>query len=268
MTGPVGAVSYLNSKPLIFGLEERLQGRKLILDLPSRLADQLARRELDVALIPSVEFLRGDGLSIISDACIACRGPVRSVQLLFRKPPADVRTLALDEGSRTSCALSQVLLFQQFGIVPTLKPLPIAASLDSIDADALLVIGDRAMSLDTSKYVAAWDLGHEWTRMTGLPFVFAMWVANPIFDALESADELAYALRSARDEGLAQITSIIETEAPKYNLTLDNCRRYFESELHFFLGPEELAGLDLFRLQAAELSLVPATCTQLTLMPI
>lgn len=268
MSAPVGAVSYLNSKPLIYGLEERLHGRKLILDLPSRLADRLARRELDVALIPSVEFLRGEQLSIISDACIACRGPVRSVQLLFRKPPEQVRTLALDEGSRTSRALAQVLLHQQYGITPTLLPLPIDASLESIDADALLVIGDRAMSLNTTSYVDAWDLGEKWLALTGLPFVFAMWVANPVNEILDHAAELTEALRSARDEGLERLSDIIAVEAPKYQLTPENCRRYFESELHFFLGPQELAGLDLFRSHAAELGLVPATCAELTLMPL
>ncbi|MEZ6075292.1 MAG: MqnA/MqnD/SBP family protein [Pirellulaceae bacterium] len=103
MSVSIGAVSYLNTKPLIFGLQQQLDCQ-LRLDLPSRLADDLAARKLDVALIPSVEFLRGRQFSIVSDACIACRGPVRSVRVLFRKPPQRARSLALDEGSRTSRA--------------------------------------------------------------------------------------------------------------------------------------------------------------------
>ncbi|HAC90720.1 MAG TPA: hypothetical protein DCF63_08815, partial [Planctomycetaceae bacterium] len=93
MSTRIGAVSYLNTKPLIYGLERQLPKSELTLDLPSRLADQLTAGELDVALIPSVEYLRGgDDLQIVSDACIACRGPVRSVQLLFRCDPKQVKT--------------------------------------------------------------------------------------------------------------------------------------------------------------------------------
>ncbi len=263
MTGRVGAVSYLNTKPLIYGLERQSLVRQLVLDLPSRLADRLMVGELDVALIPSVEFLRCEQLSIISDACIACRGPVRSVRLLFRKPPEEIRSLALDEGSRTSCALAQVLLAQKFDIYPQLLPLPIDAELPDVAADALLVIGDRAMSLDTSGYVADWDLGQEWTQLTGLPFVFAMWVAN----ATPDSAAMAHTLAQARDQGLANLTEIVERESANYGLSLADCRRYFEDQLYFYLGTEELAGLDLFRSQAAELGLVPDACTHRTLLP-
>lgn len=264
MSGRVGAVSYLNTKPLIYRLPERLAPRQLVLDLPSRLGDRLADGDLDVALIPSVEFLRSAHWSIVSDACIACRGPVRSVRLLFRRPPARVRTLALDEGSRTSAALAQVLLFQQFGVRPTLFPLPIDAKLTSSSADADLVIGDRAMRIDANQYVESWDLGEQWCERTGLPFVFAMWVAKSPEDSLLLSD----AFRTARDEGLAHLPEIIEQEAAKSGLTAVDCRRYFEEQLHFYLGPAELAGLDLFRSQAAELGLVPEESNQLTLMPI
>ncbi len=264
MSGRVGAVSYLNSKPLIYGLRERLAPLGLMLDLPSRLADRLSRGELDVALIPSVEFLRSDQRSIVSDACIACRGPVRSVQLLFRVPPHRVRSLALDEGSRTSAALAQVLLYEEFGLRPELQPLAIDAPLSSSTADALVVIGDRAMNINPTPFVETWDLGERWHHMTGLPFVFAMWIAKSTEDTLWLSD----ILRSARDEGLAHLTEIIRRESPKYGLTEADCRRYFEEQLHFFLGSAELAGLELFRSQAAELGLVPEASNQLILMPI
>ncbi len=129
MTFRVGAVSYLNTKPLIHGLDRALPSAELTLDLPSRLATQLHAGELDVALIPSIELFRcaSDDWSIVSDACIACRGPVWSVQLLFRKPPEQVQTLALDEGSRTSAALAQILLKDRCGIRPQLEPLPIGS---------------------------------------------------------------------------------------------------------------------------------------------
>ncbi len=107
----IGAVNYLNSKPLVYGFEQSAPGLRLLYDLPSRLADSLAAGRLDVALVTSVEWLRQPGHVIVSDACVACRGPVLSVKLYFRVPPTEVRTLALDEGSRTSAALAQILLY-------------------------------------------------------------------------------------------------------------------------------------------------------------
>lgn len=265
MVGALGAVSYLNTKPLIYGLRRRIAPRDLVLDLPSRLATRLASRDLDVALIPSVEFFRSPRGHIISDACIACRGAVRSVQLLFRTPPAEVQSLALDEGSRTSAALAQVLLQQRYGIRPELRPLPIDARLSGVDADAMVVIGDRAMQIPARDYFETWDLGQEWRRQTGLPFVFAMWVA---VDEPEDSIELAASLRAARDDGLANLEEIIDNEAIKYSLTAEDCRRYFVEQLHFTLGPDELAGLDLFRHSAAQLQLIPEHSMELELTPL
>lgn len=254
MTWRIGAVSYLNTKPLIYGLSEHLPDAELILDLPSRLADRLAAGELDVALIPSVEFLRGDGLVIVSDACIACRGPVRSVRVLFRKPPSEVKTLALDEGSRTSAALAQVLLAERFDVHPVRQQLDINAVISDCNADAILVIGDRAMSLDLSAYCESWDLGEEWLRETGLPFVFAMWVAHKA-----ASPEICEALQESRDAGLANLDVIVANEAPKYGLTTASCEEYFQRHLHFYLGQRELAGLQLFSNHANSLGLISKT---------
>ena len=106
----VGAVSYLNTKPLVFGIDS-FEDCIVTYDLPSRLADQLAAGQLDVALIPSIEAVVPGDYTIVSDACIACRGPVWSVKLVSRKPMNEIRSLALDEGSRTSAALAQVATF-------------------------------------------------------------------------------------------------------------------------------------------------------------
>src|SRR4030095_2982243 len=95
LTMRIGAVSYLNTKPLVYGLSELAPEHELIFDLPSRLADDLARGLLDVALIPSIEFLRNPGYAVVSDACIACRGPVRSVKMLRPVPLSQIRRLAL-----------------------------------------------------------------------------------------------------------------------------------------------------------------------------
>src|SRR5215212_3916732 len=154
----IGAVNYLNSKPLVYGLEALAPGVRVTYDLPSRLADSLVAGRLDVALVPSVEFFRTPGSVIVSDACVACRGPVLSVKLHFRVPPADVRRVALDEGSRTSAALTRIILAELFGIQPKWEPLPIGCGIDTTDADAVLLIGDRAIS----EYVPATDFVEVW----------------------------------------------------------------------------------------------------------
>jgi chorismate dehydratase len=249
----VGAVNYLNTKPLIYGLAESAPNIDLVLDLPSRLADRLARGELDVALIPSVEFFQNPAYSIISDACIGCRGPVLSVKLFFRKPPAEVATLALDEGSRTSAALAKILLHERHGIRPQVEPLPIGSGVDATNADAVLLIGDRAMHSPTGKFVEVWDLGDEWCRWAELPFVFAMWVARP---GVELGD-VETQLSRARDVGLAHLDEIATREAPLLGLTKPECLSYLRDNLYFYLGPRELRGLEMYYRLAHKLELAP-----------
>ncbi|MCC9609139.1 menaquinone biosynthesis protein [Blastopirellula sp. JC732] len=249
----VGAVSYLNTKPLVYGLAAANSDIELVFDLPSRLADQLAAGDLDVALIPSVEFFQDPSYSIVSDACIACRGPVWSVKLFFRKPPAEVRTLALDEGSRTSAALSKILLSERFGLMPQTVPLPIDSRFDSVDADAVLIIGDRAIHAPSGEFVEIWDLGQVWREWSGKPFVFAAWVARPGFDT----PQIAAALSAARDAGLAQLEEIAAAEAPRHRLTTEQCLTYLRDNLHFNLGPDEESGLALFHRHAVQRGLAP-----------
>lgn len=255
MSFRVGAVSYLNTKPLIHHLNQMLPQARLSLDLPSRLASQLHAGQLDVALIPSIELFRSpaNNLAIVSDACIACRGPVWSVQLLFRTPPAKVRTLALDEGSRTSAALAQILLLERCGVRPELQPLPIGKPAESATADAVLVIGDRALRGWGNEFCEVWDLGDEWCRATELPFVFAMWVARP----LPNLAELAVGLEAARDAGLQSCREIAAQYAPVHGLTIEACNDYFLKFLHFRLGVREQRGLELFYRRAVQVGLAP-----------
>ena len=254
MTFRIGAVSYLNTKPLIHHLGDVLPEARLSLDLPSRLAQQLRDGQLDVALIPSIELLRsGEPWVVVSDACIACRGPVWSVQLLFRTRPENVKTLALDEGSRTSAALAQILLRDRFGIRPKLVPFPIGSEAESIEADAVLVIGDRALAGWGDAFQEVWDLGDQWCRSAELPFVFAMWVARP---SVETA-ELAAGLEAARDAGLRAAGEIAIEQAARYGLTSAECFDYFTRFLHFRLGQRERQGLKLFYHRAVDVGLAP-----------
>jgi chorismate dehydratase len=248
----VGAVSYLNTRPLVFGLDRFAPEIELIYDLPSRLADRLADGELEVALIPSIEYLQDPAYTIVSDACIACRGPVMSVKLFSRTRIRNLRTLALDEGSRTSVALVQILLAQRFDLRPKLFPLPIGARAEDAATDAVLLIGDRAMH-PPAGFIESWDLGEQWRRWADLPFVFAMWTARrgAELNGLEAA------LGEARDAGVAHLEQIAEAEAPKVGLSFEACLSYLRDNLHFYLGPPERRGLELFAEHAARLGFAP-----------
>lgn len=253
----IGAVQYLNTKPLVHGLAGP---GELVYDLPSRLADALAAGRLDVALIPSVEALRG-GYRIVSDACIGCRGPVMSVTLFFRTPPDRVATLAIDEGSRTSAALARVLLAERHGIRPLVERLPIGAGLRDTSADAVLLIGDRAIEAHgadrmTGAFQVVWDLGDEWCRWTGLPFVFAVWAVRDGVEPGKLVDRLA----TARDAGVANLAAIAAAEASAHGLTVPQCLAYLRDNLHYVLGAREREGLELFGRRAAALGLVPDQC--------
>ncbi len=249
----IGAVSYLNSKPLIEGLDELVPDAELILDLPSRLADGLARGELDVALIPSVEAFADPDYEIVSDACVATRGPVLSVKMYSRVHPGEVRTLALDEGSRTSAALVQIMLHERYGVSPTLSTLPMGSGVEDSEADAILLIGDRAMHSPQETFHTVWDLGEEWLAWTGLPFVFAMWVTRVGTDLGPVAD----ALRQARDLGIEDVANIAEREASALRIDRQTALDYLTRNLHFRLSSAERNGLKLFHRLAARRGLSP-----------
>ena len=238
----IGAVSYLNSKPLIYGLDRLAPGVELILDVPSRLADALADGSLDVALIPSIEYLRNPSYQFVSDACIACRGPVLSVKLLSRKPVDEIRTLALDAGSRTSIALVRLLLRRCCNLNPATMPLPIGMAASDSKADAVLVIGDRAIQPAGDVFAEVWDLGEHWCEWARLPFVFALWAARPGLDS----EPIASILSAARDQGVAHLEQIACAEADSVGLDPAACHAYLHDNLHFYFGARERHGLDLF----------------------
>jgi chorismate dehydratase len=219
------------------------------------LADSLLAERLDVALVPSVEFFRTPESTIVSDACVACRGQVLSVKLHFRVPPADVRRVALDEGSRTSAALTRILLAEMHGIQPKWEPLPIGCGVETTDADAVLLIGDRAIAdgAPGEKFTEVWDLGERWSDWTGLPFVFAMWIARAGVDV----GKVAGLLGTARDNGVRHLAEIAKQEAPLVGVTPELAITYFRDNLHFVLGDEECAGLRKFYALCVKHGLAP-----------
>jgi chorismate dehydratase len=236
---------------LVYGLAAR--GIGVSYDLPSRLADQLSSGLLDVALIPSIELFRGTGYRVVSDACIGCRGPVMSVKLFFRTLPGRVARLAVDEGSRTSATLARILLAERYGVVPEVETLPIGAGIADTSADAVLLIGDRAIGDQRGSFQLIWDLGDEWCRWTGLPFVFAVWAARAGVDLPKVEPLLAH----ARDAGRLHLASIAAAEAASHGLTVPQCLSYLRDNLHYELGTRERAALVRFYRHAEALALAP-----------
>jgi chorismate dehydratase len=249
----IGAVNYLNSKPLIEGLAELAPEAELVLDYPSRLADRLSAGTLDVALVPSIACLMGPHYEVVSDACVAARGPVLSVKLYFRRAPGEIESLALDAGSRTSATLARILLAERFGVFPELEPLPLDQSTTGTAADAVLLIGDRAIDPPAENFAVTWDLGEEWTNWTGLPFVFAMWGTRHGTD-LGQVDEL---LSAARDRGLANLAAIARREAPLLGLPEQVTVDYLTRNLYYRLGAAEREGLQRFHQLAVNHKIAP-----------
>jgi chorismate dehydratase len=265
----VGAVNYLNTKPLIEGLTEFAPNVRLSLDLPSRLADRMAAGELDVGLIPVVEFFRAKNYSMVPGCSISSRGPVLSVTLFSRVPWDEIRSVSLDEGSRTSAALTKVLL-QGTPHSPSAAPnrppsasaeylpiqyhpLPITAAAEDVATDAVLLIGDRAMKACLPGFEFSYDLGAEWFDRTGLPMVFAVWAVRPGVDL----GEAEHAFVRAKKHGLSRAGVLAERESKLLGLDPGYCRRYFDTIIRYDLGEPELAGLKRYYQLTAELGLAP-----------
>ena len=248
----LGAVTYLNARPLVYGLEatNRFETRY---DIPSECARLLHAHETDLGLIPSIEYLRGpQPYWLVPGPAVISRGPVASVAIYTRKDPRDIRTIAMDTSSRTSVALATVLLQRQFGV--TAQPTPMAPDLDAMlsHADAALIIGDTALFLDHLAAAAQkLDLGELWTSLTGLPFVYAVWTGWP--GAVLSQDVVA--LQRARDAGVAQSHAVAAEYYPDDTARQAVARRYLRDNIRYFLGDDEVEGLKTFYRYAAELGL-------------
>jgi chorismate dehydratase len=262
----LGAVGYLNARPHVFGLD-REPRFALRLDIPSRCAALLHRGDVDVGLIPSIEYLQG-GYAIVPDVAVASRGAVASVTLYTKRPMAEVRSIALDTSSRTSAALTRVLCARQFRIQPVFEAH--GPDLESMLTrhDAALIIGDHALFAaagdsivgadpggDRPSILETVDLGAAWTQMTGLPFVYAFWAGRP--DALTPDD--VQTLQLARDRGVERIEEICREYFPGDPSRQEVGVRYLRDNIRYHLGPEERAGLELFFRYAAEAHVVPAT---------
>jgi len=249
----VGIVNFLNSKPLAWGF---LKGHHADLFAPSfhppaLVARLLGQGNLDIGLIPSIEVQRIPGLKVLPDLCIASRHEVRSVLLISRGPIAEVKRVALDQNSRTSVALSRILLRERYGLDPEyLHERPDPERMLA-EADAALLIGDPALKVDREKYQVL-DLAAEWNALTGLPFVFAVWAVRPEVDM----PELSFYFKSSLRYGLSSLDNVVRESAAEMGLDSSEVRSYLTENLSFFLRREEIEGLEEFYRRAHQHGLI------------
>jgi chorismate dehydratase len=217
--------------------------------LPSECADRLASGEADIGIVPVIEMAR-QKLDYFRSTGIACRGAVRSILLISKVPLREIKTLATDTGSRTSVMLARIVLAEKYGVTPNLisRRAELAPMLG--EADAALVIGDPALRLDPATLpFATLDLGFEWTQMTRLPMVFAVWSGRK--EVMQARFEQAF-LDSCR-AGLAHIGEIVREQSPIRGITAQLAREYLMHHIAFELDARDHEGLNLYLKQAAVL---------------
>ena len=231
----IGCVPYLNARPLLEGLTYPV--KELV---PSALIEDFKGGDLDVALLSSIDVISQSDPSVVDGVAIGSRGEVHSVVLAYTGELYSIQEVCLDPSSRTSNALLQILLSEFYGISPKYVRLK-DSKLKSMGEDVpTLLIGDPAISCRkrTSKNIHFLDLGGEWYRHTGLPFVFAMW---SLAKENTNKKELSALLRSAKDSGLRNL-SVIASQTPDP----DFARHYLSEWIRYDLGDEEKRGLNLF----------------------
>jgi chorismate dehydratase len=239
-TVSVGSVSYLNAKPLIYGLDQA-DDLRLILDVPSRLLDGLRQHRMDVALLPVIDYQGLEGLRVVPAGGIGCDGPTLTVRIFSRMPIPQIKTLACDTDSHTSVALARVLLAERSGIRPRFVDWSGASGAEA-SCDALLLIGDKVVCEEPRGYEHQLDLGAAWKELTGLPFVFAVWMARPGVDL----GDLPGRLVRARESGLAHVDEIIARCAVPRGWPANVARQYLCGYLKYEIGERQLEAMRLF----------------------
>jgi len=247
----VAVISYLNTVPLIWGLENGPRRHPFQLEycLPSEGADLVQSGAADIGLLPVIEMAR-QSLAFSPGSGIACDGPVRSILLVSKVPPAKIRTLAVDRGSRTSVMLARVILSRKFDAQPSVTVSEPLLHDMLAENDAALIIGDPALRLDpeTLPFLTL-DLGQEWKELTGLPMVFAVWCGNPRFitPAVTQTflDSLSY--------GERHISTIVAGQAAHRKLPPDLIHTYLTQHIRFRLGDNEYKGMRTYLEFAATL---------------
>ncbi|MEN6578032.1 MAG: menaquinone biosynthesis protein [Phycisphaerales bacterium] len=235
---------YVNALPLVHFLPQVDPRAELIYRTPRSAVGTLLEGEVDAAIIPVADFFGHPELTMVPGLGICADGDVTSVLLQCRRPLQQVRVIDLDLESRTSNALVRVLMRDHFRM-----PHPIEYGLHAREADACVCIGDRA--LRATETLETYDLAGEWKKMTGLPFVFAVWA---IRQSCPDADGISQILHQARDRGCGSLNELAGLSAERLGLPEERCHEYLSHCLHYDVGLAELAGMNRFRELVAGLS--------------
>jgi chorismate dehydratase len=250
----ISVVQYLNTVPLIWGMLHGEQQGKFTLEpaLPAGCADALRQHKVDVGIIPAIEYNRAERLEILSGISIAAKNEVKSVLLLSKVPIHKISSVALDNSSRSSAALVRIMMrkfYSRFVTLQVMAPRP-AEMLKH--ADAALLIGDPALTF-AEPVAEVYDLGAEWRKYTGLPFVFALWVGHE--DA--RIGRFRKDFEDSRDFGLAHVDAIAAEYAPKLGMRPQGVKVYLTENIDYSLDEENRKGLRLFFKLAKELGVIP-----------
>lgn len=234
----VGAVSYLNTKPLVYGFENGLMKNEvdLLIGYPSKIAAMLLNDEIDVGLVPVAVIPEMKEYHIISDYCIGSDGEVASVCLFSEVSLYDIKTILLDYQSRTSVALLKLLIKEYWKINVAFQNTENGYQSEISGTTAGLIIGDRAL-IQRAKSPFIFDLGEEWKNFTDLPFVFAAWVSNKKLDA-----DFIKEFNEANKLGLSNLEKVVEKNPFKpFDL-----HTYYTECINFELDENKKKGLELF----------------------
>ena len=234
----VAAVSYLNTKPLVYEFERGAMQDQLdfTFDYPAKVAAMLLEGEVDLGLVPVAIIPQMSESYIISDYCIGASRPVASVCLFSEVPLHDIQKIILDYQSRTSVALLKVLVKEYWKISPEFVNAENDFENNIKGTTAGVIIGDRAL-LHREKTAHVYDLAEEWQRMTGLPFVFAVWLSNK-----KLPDDFIAAFNTNLKNGLQKIDSIVsEIDFPDYDLSV-----YYKENIDYIFDDAKRTGLQLF----------------------
>ena len=263
----IGRIGYINCAPVYSAIDRGIVslpvGAELITGTPSELNDLLVAGELDLSVISAVEYARhAKELVLLPDLAISCDGPVRSVALFSKRPVTELssHTVLLSASSRTSVALLELLCRDVWKITPRFAAARAEAqdleALAALPHEAVLVIGDAALTLAArGSYARRYDLGEEWKRWTGLPFVFAVWAARRSTDPV-AVNRGHQALIASRAWGLAHLAALAQDAARATGVPLAACREYLGG-LDYALTYKHLAGLTDFFRRLAAVGIVP-----------
>lgn len=260
----IGCVKYLNARPLISGWPGEVE-----FDHPSALCQRLANGELDVALVSSFEFLRNPIYQIVDDISISSDGPVYSVIVSYRGELSEIEEIQLDPASKTSvnllrCLLAELGLKPRFvsGMLGSTGCQPVVSGSVPDTGSARLLIGDQAIQF-RQKYAGKFqflDLGEQWKKLSGLPFVYALWLIRP---EVTDAGSIAERLRKLRDENLAGLDDLItKSVAGRVDRSSQNMAEflscYYREHIRFTFGERERQGLQRFATLCVKHGLLPS----------